>query len=65
MAGPGERLFRAMDALLAAAPAARARGLHVRTFHVAPLSLRCGLLEFVVGTSKYIHSQASARSVSM
>ena len=29
-----ERLFRAMDALLAAAPAARGRGLHVRTFHV-------------------------------
>jgi hypothetical protein len=46
-----ERLFRAMDALLAAAPAARARGLHVRTFHVAPLSIRCGLLEFVGGTT--------------
>ena len=46
-----ERLFRAMDALLAASPAARSRGLHVRTFHVAPLSVRCGLLEYVGGTT--------------
>ena len=44
-----ERLFRAMDALLAAAPAARGRGLHVRTFHVAPLTRRAGLIEFVDG----------------
>ena len=45
-----ERLFRAMDALLLAHPGCRHRGLTVRTFHVAPLSARCGLLEFVGGT---------------
>ena len=45
-----ERLFRAMDALLSNNPQARQRGLHVRTFHVLPLSKRAGLLQFVKNT---------------
>jgi DNA-dependent protein kinase catalytic subunit len=51
-----ERLFRAMDALLAAHPGSRNRGLSVRTFHVAPLSARCGLLEFVGGTTPVLEA---------
>jgi DNA-dependent protein kinase catalytic subunit len=42
-----ERLFRAMDALLLAHPESRRAGLKLRTFHVAPLTERVGLLEFV------------------
>ena len=45
-----ERLFRAMDTLLCADAQARARGLHIRTFHVAALSKRSGLLQFVSNT---------------
>ena len=51
-----ERLFRAMDALLLAHPGSRHRGLTVRTFHVAPLSARCGLLEFVGGTTPMLEA---------
>ena len=51
-----ERLFRAMDALLLSHPGSRHRGLTVRTFHVAPLSARCGLLEFVGGTTPMLEA---------
>jgi len=46
-----QRLFRAMDGLLAANPESRGRGLQVRTFHVSPISERCGLIEFLSNTS--------------
>lgn len=55
-----QRLFRAMDALLASSPAARSKALRVRTFHVAPLSTRCGLLEFVGGTVPLLHALTSS-----
>ena len=51
-----ERLFSAMDGLFAEHPAAKRRGLHARTFHVAPLSRRAGLLEFVGGTKPMLEA---------
>ena len=51
-----ERLFAAMDDLFANDPEARRRSLHLRTFHVAPLSRRAGLLEFVGGTTPMLEA---------
>jgi DNA-dependent protein kinase catalytic subunit len=51
-----ERLFAAMDGLFAADPASKRRGLHARTFHVAPLSRRAGLLEYVAGTTPMLEA---------
>ena len=46
-----QRLFRAMNGLLASNTESRGRGLEVRTFHVSPLSNRTGLIEFLRKTS--------------
>ena len=46
-----QRLYRAMNGLLSSFAESRGRGLRLRTFHVAPLSNRSGLLEFVPNTS--------------
>ena len=51
-----ERLFAAMDGLFAADPASKRRGLHARVFHVAPLSRRAGLLEYVAGTTPMLEA---------
>ena len=51
-----ERLFAAMDGLFAADPASKRRGLHARVFHVAPLSRRAGLLEYVAGTTPLLEA---------
>ena len=51
-----ERLFVAMDGLFASDPASKRRGLHVRTFHVAPLSRRAGLLSYVGGTAPMLEA---------
>lgn len=46
-----QRLFRAMNGLLAHFSESRGRGLELRTFHVSPLSNRNGLIEFIGNTS--------------
>lgn len=46
-----QRLFRAMNGLLAHFAESRGRGLELRTFHVSPLSNRNGLIEFIGNTS--------------
>ena len=46
-----QRLYRAMNGLLNSSAESRGRRLRLRTFHVAPLSNRSGLLEFVPNTS--------------
>ena len=46
-----QQLFRTMNGLLSAVAESRGRGLEVRTFHVAPLTVRTGLIEFLSNTS--------------
>lgn len=46
-----QQLFRAMNGMLASFTESRGRRMEVRTFHVAPLTPRTGLIEFLRNTS--------------
>lgn len=61
-----QQLFRTMNGLLGAFTESRGRGLEVRTFHVAPLTVRTGLIEFLGNTSpllRLVNKSVAATSV--